>query len=74
MANLHPLLVFLILRSLLSTTFPQGFRISTNIGHLTLGSGGKHMFKHMDKFTIESIGPEGRCFENGNFKSMFKIF
>ena len=25
--------------------FPQGFRISKNIGHPTLGSGGKKMFK-----------------------------
>ena len=28
-------------RPLLSITFPQGFRISKNIGHPTLGSGGK---------------------------------
>ena len=76
------------LRPLLSITFPQGFRISRNIGHPTLGSGGKKTFKwflkseHTDGQTdgrtdrqtdrqtdrrtfrlIESIGPEGRCFE-----------
>ena len=45
------------LRPLLSITFPQGFRISKNIGHLTLGSGGKKTFKrylkseHSDKQT-----------------------
>ena len=33
------------LRSLLSIIFPQGFRISKNIGHLTLGSGGKKTLK-----------------------------
>ena len=68
-------------RPLLSITFPQEFRISKNIGHPTLGSGGKktvkrylkseHTDRHTDKHThgrtfrlIESIGPEGRCFEN----------
>ena len=40
-----------------TTTFPQGFRISKNIGHLTLGGGGKKTFKrylkseHTDKRT-----------------------
>ena len=69
------------LRPLLSTTFPQGFQISKNIGHSTSGSGGKETFKrylkseHIHRQTnkqtniwtfrlIESIGPEGRCFEN----------
>jgi hypothetical protein len=33
------------LRPLLSITFPQGFQISKNIGHPTLGSGGKKTFK-----------------------------
>ena len=33
------------LRPLLSITFPQGFQISKNIGHRTLGSGGKIGFK-----------------------------
>ena len=33
------------LRPLLSITFPQGFRISTFFGHLTLGSWGKKTFK-----------------------------
>ena len=32
-------------RPLLSITFPQGFRISRNIGHPTLGSWGKKTFK-----------------------------
>jgi hypothetical protein len=30
---------------LLSITFPQGFRISENIGHPTSGSGGKNTVK-----------------------------
>ena len=64
------------LRPLLSITFPQEFRNSKNIGHPTLGSGGKKTGKrylkseqihgHTDRRTnrlIESIGPEGRCFE-----------
>ena len=33
------------LRPLLSITFPQGFRISKNIGHPTSESGGKQTFK-----------------------------
>ena len=33
------------MRPLLSTAFPQGFRISKNIGHPTLGRGGKKTFK-----------------------------
>ena len=65
------------LRPLLSITFPRGFRILKNFGHPTSGSGGKKTFKqylkseqtdrHTDRRTnrlIESIGPEGRCFEN----------
>ena len=32
-------------RPLLSTTFPQGFRISKKFGHWTLGKGGKNTFK-----------------------------
>ena len=32
-------------RPLLSINFPQGFQISKNIGHQTLGSGGKKMFQ-----------------------------
>ena len=34
-----------ILRPLLSITFPQGFRISKNLGHPTSGSEGKIGFK-----------------------------
>ena len=33
------------MRPLLSITFPQGFRISKNIGHPISGSGGKKTFK-----------------------------
>ena len=33
------------MRPLLSITFPQGFRISRNTGHPTLGSGGKKTVK-----------------------------
>ena len=36
---------FSYLRPLLSITFPQEFRISKNIGHPTLGSGGKKTVK-----------------------------
>ena len=63
-------------RPLLTITFPQGFRISKNIGHPTSGSGCKKTFKrylkseHTNRRTnrrsfrlIGSIGPEGRCFE-----------
>ena len=45
------------MRPLLSTTFPQRFRISKNIGHPTSESGGKKTFKwylkseHTDKQT-----------------------
>ena len=73
------------LRPLLSITFPQGFRISKNIGHPTTESGGKKTFKrylksehtHTDRRTdrqtfplIESMGPEGRCFQNGHTKKL----
>ena len=71
------------LRPLLSITFPQGFRITKNIGHWTLGNGDKKTFKryvkseHTDGQTdtrtfwlIESIGSEGRCFE----KLVFVIY
>ena len=68
------------MRPLLSITFPQGFRISKNIGLPTSGSGGKKTVKrylkseqtnrqtdiHTNIWTfrlIESIGPEGLCFE-----------
>ena len=66
------------MRPILSITFPKGFWISKIFGHPTLGSGGKKTLngtskvnKHTDRQThiwtnqlIESIGPEGRCFEN----------
>ena len=48
---------FYIVRSLLSIIFPLGFIISKDIGHPTLGSGVKYMFKrylkseHTDKHT-----------------------
>ena len=38
--------------SLLSITFPQGFRISKNIGHPTSGSGGKKTVKRTDDTTV----------------------
>ena len=37
------------LRPLLSMTFPQEFRKSNKIGHFTLGSGGKKMFKRSEQ-------------------------
>ena len=68
---------FTFVRPLLSITFPQGFRISKNIWHPISGSGGKKTVKRYLKSEqtdkqihrrtnrlIESIGPEGRCFEN----------
>ena len=59
-------------------TGAQGFWISKKFGHPTSGSGGKKKFEwylkmntptdtHTHIWTnrlIESIGPEGRCFEN----------
>ena len=75
-------LKFSNLRPLLSINFPQGFRISKNIGHPTSGSGAKRRLNGTSKVNrrtnrrtdgpthrrtfqlIESIGPEGRCFEN----------
>ena len=77
-------------RPLLSITFPQGFRISKNIGHPTSGSGGKKTVKRYlqseqthtqtdgqtDRRTfrlIESIGPEGRCFENPSCQKVAPI-
>ena len=61
------------LRPLIFITFPQGFRISKKIGHLTSGSGGKRRLNgtlkvktRTDRLTrrqtfslIESISPEG---------------
>ena len=65
------------LRPLSYITFTQGIWIFKNIGHPTTGSGGKktfirylkseHTHRRTDRRTfrpIESIGPEGRCFEN----------
>ena len=69
---------FFNLKPLLSTSFPQGFQISKNIGHPTLEKGQKdvvilpesehtntqtHKHTHRQTFKlIERIGPEGRCF------------
>ena len=64
------------MRPLLFITFPQGFRISKNIGHLTSGSGDKKRLNGTSKVNtrtqeqtdrrtnrlIESSGPEGQCF------------
>ena len=66
------------MRPLLFIIFPQGFRISKNIGHPTLGSGGKRRLNGTSKVNrqtdrqtdrrtfqlIESIVPEGQCFES----------
>ena len=68
-----------ILRPLLSSTFPQGFRISKNFGHPTSESGGKMRLKiyyakrdrQTDTHThtrtsrlLDRIGPVGRFDEN----------
>ena len=44
------------LRPLLSITFPQGFQISLNIGHLTSGSGGTKTFKRYLKVNRRTYG------------------
>ena len=59
--------------TIFSITFPKGIQISRNIGYPMSGRRGKKTFKqylkseHTDTQTdialIESIGPEGRCFE-----------
>ena len=41
------------LRPLLSITFPQGFRISKNFGHWTLGCGSKKTVKHSEQSVTE---------------------
>ena len=62
------------MRPFLSSTFPQEFRISKNFGHLTSGSGGKHIHKciygkkgqtHIrTSQLLDRIGPVGRFDEN----------
>ena len=54
-----------------TTSFPQGFRISKNIGHPTSGSGGKKTFKHYLKSEHTDTRTDGQtdgqidlCFEN----------
>ena len=73
------------LRPLLSITFPQGFRISKKFGYWTSGSGGqKSEWESLTErqtnrqqtnirtfWLIESIGPEGWCFENPVSKAKF---
>ena len=71
----HFLMKCSILRPLLSSTFPQGFRISKNFGHPTSGSGDKMRLKiyhakrdrqtdrQIDIWTsrlLDRIGPVGR--------------
>ena len=41
------------MRPLLSTTFPQGFRISKNIRHPTLGSGAKRRLNGTSKVNTQ---------------------
>ena len=48
------------LRPLLSITFPQGFRICKNIGHPTLGSGGKKTVKRYLKSEHTHRQTDGR--------------
>ena len=48
------------LRPLLSIIFPQGFRISKNIGHPTLGSGDKKTFKRYLKSEHTHRQTDGR--------------
>ena len=44
---------------LLSITFPQGFRISKNIGHPTSGSGGKKTVKRYLKSVQTNTRTDG---------------
>ena len=53
-------------RPLLSITFPQGFRISKNIGHPTLGSGGKKTVKRYLK--SEKKVKNKKLFLRGDFR------
>ena len=56
------------LRPLLSITFPQGFRISKNIGHLTLENGGKKTVKKDQKPKKTKKSEEKNFFLRGNFR------
>ena len=47
-------------RPLLSITFPQGFRISKNIGHPTSGSGGKKTVKRYLKSEQTNTQTDGQ--------------
>ena len=44
------------MRPVLSTTFPQGFRISKNIGHPTSGSGAKRRLHGTLKVNTQTDG------------------
>ena len=73
-----------ILRPFLSSTFPQGFRISKIFGHLTSGSGGKHIHKciyakrdtqtdiQLTSRLLDRIGPVGRFDEK--YCGLFNLF
>ena len=55
-------------RPLLSITFPQGFRISKNIGHPTLGGGGKKTVKKEQKPKKTKKSEEKNFFLRGDFR------
>ena len=57
------------LRPLLSITFPQGVRISKNIGHPTLGSGGK---KTVKRYLKTAKSEEKKLFFAQRFLKIFK--
>ena len=56
-------------RPLLSITFPQGFRISKNIGHPTLGKGGK---KTLKRYLKSEENEEKILFFARRFQTIFK--
>ena len=58
----------LYLRPLLSITFPQGFRISKNIGHPTLGNEGEKTLKKDRKPKKTEKSEEKNFFLRGDFR------
>ena len=65
------------LRPLLSSTFPQGFRISKNFGHPTLGSGGKIGLKiyHMKRDIRQTHRRTSRLYERiGQGPILWKLY
>ena len=62
------------MRPLLSITFPQGFQISKNIGHLTSVIGGKKTVKKDQKPKKTKKSKEKNFFLRGDFRQSNKNF